>query len=46
MYSSPIADKFCQEWVRVDFNDVRENYKEIDFKPILKLLRKEIKNEK
>ena len=41
MYSSPIADKFCQEWVRVDFNDVRENYKEIDFKPILKLLRKE-----
>jgi hypothetical protein len=41
MYSSPIADKFCQEWIRVDFKDPRENYKEIDFKPILKLLRKE-----
>jgi hypothetical protein len=24
MYSSPIADKFCQEWVRVDFKDTRK----------------------
>ena len=42
MFSSPIADKFCEEWNRVDFNDPRENYKEINFEPIMKLL-KEVK---
>ena len=39
MFSSPIADKFCKEWNRVDFNDPRENYKEINFEPIMKLLK-------
>ena len=35
MFSSPIADKFCQEWNRVGFG-FWEN--EIDYRPILKKL--------
>tara|TARA_R100001460_G_scaffold102015_1_gene146246 strand:+ start:335 stop:565 length:231 start_codon:yes stop_codon:yes gene_type:complete len=43
MFSSQIADKFCEEWNRVDFNEKTDGgvlSDEINFKPIIKLLKK------